>query len=99
MTQHAGLAENAKDHRKSTRTVILNHFFSFLYSNMEYHIEHHIFPKIPFYNLKKLHKVIQDQMPKPKSGIIDAYKEIIPTIFKQSSDVNYFINVELQKKN
>jgi len=99
MTQHAGLAENAKDHRKSTRTVILNPFFSFLYSNMEYHIEHHIFPKIPFYNLKKLHKVIKDQMPKPKSGIIDAYKEIIPTIFKQRRDVNYFINVELPNKN
>ena len=39
MTQHAGLADNVKDHRKSTRTVILNPFFSFLYSNMEYHID------------------------------------------------------------
>ena len=99
MTQHAGLAENSKDHRKSTRTVILNPFFSFLYTNMEYHIEHHIFPKIPFYNLKKLHKVIKDQMPVPKRGVVDAYKEIIPTIFKQRKDVNYFINVELPNKN
>ena len=98
MTQHAGLAENSKDHRKSTRTVILNPFFSFLYTNMEYHIEHHIFPKIPFYNLKKLHKAIKDQMPAPKRGVVDAYKEIIPTIFKQRKDSNYFINVELPKK-
>ena len=98
MTQHAGLAENSKDHRKSTRTVILNPFFSFLYTNMEYHIEHHIFPKIPFYNLKKLHKAIKDQMPAPKRGVVDAYKEIIPTIFKQRKDLNYFINVELPKK-
>ena len=29
MTQHAGLAENVKDHRKSTRTVILNPFLVF----------------------------------------------------------------------
>tara|TARA_B100001063_G_scaffold194519_1_gene186060 strand:- start:228 stop:578 length:351 start_codon:yes stop_codon:yes gene_type:complete len=99
MTQHAGLAENSKDHRKSTRTVILNPFFSFLYTNMEYHIEHHIFPKIPFHNLKKLHSIIKDQMPKPKRGVVDAYKEIIPTIFKQRKDVNYFINVELPNKN
>jgi fatty acid desaturase len=99
MTQHAGLAENAKDHRMSTRTVILNPLFSFLYSNMEYHIEHHIFPKIPFYNLKKLHKVIKSQMPKPKEGIIDAYKEIVPTIFKQATDKNYFIHVEIPKSN
>ena len=99
MTQHAGLAENSKDHRKSTRTVILNPFFSFLYSNMEYHIEHHIFPKIPFYNLKKLHKVIKHEMPTPKRGVIDAYKDIIPTIFKQSKDINYFINVDLPNNN
>jgi fatty acid desaturase len=69
MTQHAGLADNVKDHRKSTRTVIMNPFISFLYSNMEYHIEHHIFPKIPCHNLKKFHKVVKDQMPKPYKGV------------------------------
>jgi len=99
MTQHAGLAENTKDHRKSTRTVILNPYFSFLYSNMEYHIEHHIFPKIPCHNLKKLHKVIKDQMPRPKTGVIDAYKSIIPAIFKQAKDINYCIDVHLPSSN
>jgi fatty acid desaturase len=34
MTQHAGLADNVKDHRKSTRTVIMNPLISFLYYNM-----------------------------------------------------------------
>jgi len=95
MTQHAGLADNIKDHRKSTRTVILNPFFSFLYSNMEYHIEHHIFPKIPCHNLKTFHKVIKDQMPTPATGVIDAYKTIVPTIFKQAKDKNYFLEVEV----
>ena len=99
MTQHAGLAENAKDHRKSTRTVILNPYFSFLYSNMEYHIEHHIFPKIPCHNLKKVHKVIKDQMPTPATGVIDAYKTIVPTIFKQAKDKNYCIDVHLPSSN
>ena len=88
MTQHAGLKDNIKDHRKSTRTVILNPFFSFLYSNMEYHIEHHIFPKIPCHNLKAFHKVVKNQMPKPKLGVIEAYKSIIPAIFKQSLIIN-----------
>jgi len=99
MTQHAGLADNVKDHRKSTRTVILNPFFSFLYSSMEYHIEHHIFPKIPCHNLKKFHEVIKDQMPAPKKGVIDAYKSIIPAIFKQAKDKNYFIDVTLPSIN
>ncbi len=95
MTQHAGLADNIKDHRKSTRTVILNPFFSFLYSNMEYHIEHHIFPKIPCHNLKKFHKTVKNQMPEPHYGIISAYRSIIPAIFKQSRDKNYFIDVNV----
>ena len=95
MTQHAGLADNIKDHRKSTRTVIMNPFFSFLYSNMEYHIEHHIFPKIPCHNLKKFHKIVKNQMPEPHNGIISAYRSIIPAIFKQSKDKNYFIDVKV----
>ena len=99
MTQHAGLADNVKDHRKSTRTVIMNPFFSFLYSNMEYHIEHHIFPKIPCHNLRAFHKFIKNQMPKPKKGIFDAYKSIIPAIFKQAKDKNYFIDVETPNTN
>ncbi len=99
MTQHAGLADNVKDHRKSTRTVILNPFFSFLYSNMEYHIEHHIFPKIPCHNLKAFHQVVKDQMPTPRKGVINAYKEIIPAIFKQAKDKNYYLNVELPSTN
>ena len=99
MTQHAGLADNIKDHRKSTRTVILNPFFSFLYSNMEYHIEHHIFPKIPCHNLKAFHQVVKDQMPTPRKGVINAYKEIIPAIFKQAKDKNYYLNVEVPSTN
>ena len=99
MTQHAGLADNVKDHRKSTRTVIMNPFFSSLYSNMEYHIEHHIFPKIPCHNLKAFHNVVKDQMPTPRKGIINAYKEIIPAIFKQAKDKNYYLNVDVPSTN
>jgi len=95
LTQHAGLADNSKDHRKSTRTVILNPIFSFLYSNMEYHIEHHIFPKVPCHNLKKLHKHLKNQFPKPCKGLLDTYKIIIPTIFKQAKDKNYYIDINL----
>ena len=95
--QHAGLANDVKDHRLCVRTVKLNPFFSFLYWHMEYHLEHHMFPMVPSYNLKKLHNVIQDQMPKPKNGLLDAYKEIIPALIKQSKNPNYVLEVELPK--
>ena len=95
LTQHAGLSENSKDHRTSTRTVILNPIFSFLYSHMEYHIEHHIFPKVPCYNLKKLRRHIKDELPDPCIGLFQAYKQIIPAIFKQAKDNNYYISINL----
>lgn len=98
LTQHAGLANNSNDHRASTRTVILNPFFSFLYSRMEYHIEHHVFPKVPCHNLKKLHKHLRGQFPEPSKGLFDAYKVIIPTIFKQQKDSEYYISVDLPAK-
>ena len=95
MTQHAGLADNIKDHRQSTRTVILNPLFSFLYSNMEYHIEHHIFPKVPCHNLKKLHQYTKNQFPKPCNGLFEAYSVIVPAIFKQAKNKDYYIKIDI----
>jgi fatty acid desaturase len=91
LTQHAGLAENANDHRLLARTVIINPFFSFLYMHMQYHVEHHIFPGVPFFALGKLHKAVRDQMPAPYRGLWSAWKEMIPTLIRQRTDVNYYV--------
>ena len=47
VTQHLGLAEDVLDHRLNSRTVYMNPIFRFLYWNMNYHVEHHIFPADP----------------------------------------------------
>ncbi len=94
LTQHMGLKEDTKDHRESTRSVRLNPVFSFIYWKMEYHIEHHMFPMVPSYNLPKLHEVIKDQLPKPQT-LFEAYKEIIPAIIKKAKDPSYYIPVKI----
>jgi len=38
----------------NSTSLILNPFFEFLYWNMNYHIEHHLYPGVPFFNLPKL---------------------------------------------
>jgi fatty acid desaturase len=95
LTQHAGLAENVWDHRLNTRTVLMNPVNRFLYLNMNYHIEHHMFPMVPFYNLPKLHELIKDQCPPPYHGVIEAYREIVPALVKQAWDPSYFVRREL----
>ena len=94
LTQHMGLKEDVKDHRLSTRSVRLSMIPSFIYWKMEYHIEHHMFPMVPSYNLPKLYEVIKDQLPKPQN-LIQAYKEIIPAVIKKSKDPNYYIPVKI----
>ena len=42
-TQHAGLAENVLDHRLNCRTVKMNFIHRYLYWNMNYHVEYHIY--------------------------------------------------------
>jgi fatty acid desaturase len=55
-TQHAGLQDNVPDFRRCCRTVILNPFVQFLYWQMNFHIEHHMYAAVPCYNLGKLHR-------------------------------------------
>jgi fatty acid desaturase len=42
-----------------TRTTRSNSLTSFLMLNLNYHLEHHLFPRVPWYNLRRLHNVLQ----------------------------------------
>lgn len=72
ITQHAGLKEDVLDHRLNTRTVYINPVFRFLYLNMNYHLEHHLFPAVPYYNLPALHEEVKAYLPPPKPSMMAA---------------------------
>ncbi|MGC8468524.1 MAG: fatty acid desaturase [Acetobacteraceae bacterium] len=91
ITQHAGLAENVRDHRLNTRTVYMNPVWRFLYMNMNYHIEHHMFPTVPYYALPALHQAVKPWMPAPYPSVLAAYREIVPALIRQSRDASYFV--------
>ena len=90
-TQHAGLAENVLDHRLNCRTVYMNPISRFIYWNMNYHVEHHMFPLVPYHRLPELHKAIKGDCPPPYPSIFSAWKEILPTIVKQVKDPTYHV--------
>ena len=94
--QHAGLRSNTWDHRKSTRTFICGPILGWLlYFNMQYHVEHHLFPQVPFYNLPKLHEAIKDQLHPANPSFISGLIETIPAIIRQTRDSDYFLPREL----
>ena len=41
-----------------TRTTTSNALVSFVMCNLNYHVEHHLFPGVPWYNLKKVHRLL-----------------------------------------
>lgn len=86
LTQHAGLQEDVLDHRLNTRTVAMNPVFRFLYLNMNYHTEHHLFPQVPYYNLPALHEAVRDQLPRPKPSVWAAYRDIIAALVAQRAE-------------
>ncbi len=94
LPQHCGLMENTTDFRKSVRSIKLNPIAEFLYWNMNWHTEHHMFAGVPCYNLKKLHHEIAHDMPEPRS-LREAWKEMLETWEKQQEDPDYFFDTPL----
>jgi fatty acid desaturase len=90
-TQHTALAVNNPDYRKTTRTILLGPILRFLYWNMNFHIEHHLFQNVPFYALPFLHKTLKPQLPQPPRSLMAAWKEIFPALMVQRKNPNYFL--------
>jgi MocE subfamily Rieske [2Fe-2S] domain protein len=94
-TQHAGLAENVLDHRLNCRTVYLNPVHRYLYWNMNYHVEHHMFPLVPYHALPRLHAAVKEDCPAPYSSLLSAWAEIVPAILRQVKDPTYYVRRQL----
>ena len=94
-TQHAGLAENVLDHRLNCRTVYMNPIHRYLYWNMNYHVEHHMFPLVPYHALPQLHMAVKDDCPTPYTSIFNAWCEIVPAVLRQIKDPAYHVKRRL----
>ncbi|HEV2252898.1 MAG TPA: substrate-binding domain-containing protein [Streptosporangiaceae bacterium] len=94
-TQHAGMGENVLDYRLNTRTVTMCRLNRFLYWNMNYHVEHHMFPMVPYHRLPELHEEVKGDLAPAYPSIWAAYKEIIPAVLRQLRDQEYYVRREL----
>ena len=93
--QHGGLAEDVIDHRLNSRTVYMNPVSRFIYWNMNYHVEHHMFPMVPYHRLPELHERLKDDLPAPNASILEAWREVLPALRRQVTDPSHRIEREL----
>ena len=89
--QHGGLADNVLDHRLNSRTVYMNPISRFIYWNMNYHVEHHMFPMVPFHRLPELHEAIKHDLPVPNTSIAQAWREAWPAVLHQLRQEEHFL--------
>ena len=94
-TQHAGLAEDVLDHRLNTRTVLMGPVLRFLYLNMNYHLEHHMYPSVPYHSLPALHELLADDLPTPYPNMRSAYKDILPALRRQRHEPDFWLTPTL----
>lgn len=89
LPQHLGLSEDVLDHRLNTRTIYMNPIFRFLYWNMNYHIEHHMFPMVPYHALPALHEEMKADCPPAWPNLGAAIKDVIKALRKLRKDASY----------
>jgi len=84
MLQHAELQENSPSILESTRSFRTNWLAHFLYMNMNNHVEHHLYPQVPFHALPRLADAVRDQVPEPDPGFIRASCEVLLVVTRRS---------------
>lgn len=94
-TQHVGLEPSVPDFRRNTRTFYLNPVLRFLYWNMNYHIEHHMWPTVPCYKLAALHEAIKHDLPPTPDGIWAVWRTIVNDLKGLEKDPTFVERVAL----
>lgn len=87
--QHTGLSESTPDWRVVCHTVHFGPFMRFLYWNMNYHIEHHMFAAVPFWRLPRLHALVSHDYPVPHRSFLAGIRKLYEIRREQAKDPSY----------
>jgi fatty acid desaturase len=88
-TQHLGLLESVPDWRLVCHTVLYNPLLRFLYWNMNYHIEHHMYAAVPCHNLPKFHQAVAKDLPEGPTSFTRGIGLVLSIKKKQGKDPAY----------
>jgi fatty acid desaturase len=93
---HTGLKDNIEDFRLCVRSITLDPISHFIYWRMNWHIEHHMYAAVPCYRLRKMHKTVADDMPKPRT-LFGSWVEMRKIWKQQKVDPKYQFETPLPK--
>lgn len=92
--QHLGLRDSVPDWRMCAYTAAFSPLMRFLYWNMNFHIEHHMYAGVPFHSLPKFHDVIAHDIPKQINGYLAGIQHVLAVQKLQRSNPDYRVMPE-----
>lgn len=66
----------------ASRTVRSGPVLEFLMCNINYHLEHHLFPTIPWYNLPRAHLVLKEEYRRTGASVFRSYRRFFTDFLK-----------------
>jgi fatty acid desaturase len=72
MSQHT-LLEDATHEVRGSRTILTNRVTTFFMCNENFHLEHHLFPRVPWYQLPTLHRRLRNLLDDQEAVFIPSY--------------------------
>jgi fatty acid desaturase len=76
LAEHSFLRHDDPPHPlRSTRSLPSHRLVAFFFNNQNYHLEHHLFPRVPWYNLPRLHQLLQDVYRREGAAVLEGYQQ------------------------
>lgn len=83
MSQHT-LLEHADDEIRGTRSILTVPIVRFFMCNENYHLEHHLYPGVPWHHLPKVHVALADHLRKQGAPYISSYHSFVAEFIRGS---------------
>lgn len=76
MSQHT-LLEDADDEVRGTRSILTGPVVRFFMCNENYHLEHHLYPGVPWHHLPQVHEALEGDLRKHGAPYISSYSSFV----------------------
>jgi fatty acid desaturase len=98
IAEHYGTPWNAGQ-MAGTRTVVSNRVHSFFWNNINWHIGHHLYPTVPWYNLRRLHRLLEPQIAASGAPVDRSYLVVYWQALKRGPETTASVAEMLATKN
>jgi fatty acid desaturase len=84
ITEHAGYKAGPNQMELSRTVINPAETFFFSPNSVNYHIEHHQYPSVPFFNLHKVHRLLKERGSLPEKNVYRTYRDVVKELITHS---------------